>query len=181
MNVVEREPAGTVTDPGGTALLELEVTLTTIPPVGAAPFSVSVAVVGEPPRTVDGFNVKLVGKGGVTVNVPETEVPFAVAVIEAFVTAATEVVVTEKVVDVAPPGMLVLAGTTAIELAEPRFTTKPAGGAGPLMVTMPDEGRPPNTVDGVKVTDTGEGGLIVRVDVSVMADPNALMVAVVVD
>ena len=52
--VAEAAPAATLTVLGTTALDVFELKFTTVPPVGAGPFNVTVAVVLFPPATVAG-------------------------------------------------------------------------------------------------------------------------------
>ena len=63
-------PAGTVTLTGTVATEALPlVSVTTVPPVGAAMFKVTVPVDGAPETTVDGFNVTDDTESGPTVRV----------------------------------------------------------------------------------------------------------------
>jgi len=59
VNVAVLEPAATVTEAGTVAAARLELNVTTLPPDGASPARVSVAVVEAPPSTVVGFSVTL--------------------------------------------------------------------------------------------------------------------------
>ena len=64
-------PAATVTVAGAVAAPLLLISITTAPPAGAGPFSVTVFAVVDPPPTTDaGDNVTTVGTGGCTVRVP---------------------------------------------------------------------------------------------------------------
>ena len=54
INVVDEDPAGTVTDAGRVTTILLSVRLMTAPPKGAAPESVTVQVLESPPITVAG-------------------------------------------------------------------------------------------------------------------------------
>jgi hypothetical protein len=54
INVVDKDPAGTVTDAGRVTTILLSVRLMTAPPKGAAPESVTVQVLESPPITVAG-------------------------------------------------------------------------------------------------------------------------------
>lgn len=70
------------------------------------------------------------------------------------VDVATAVVLTGKVVEVAPAGKVTLAETVAAAvLLLARLTTAPPLGAGPLSVTVPVEGFPPVTLTGFSVTE----------------------------
>lgn len=57
VKVAEVDPLGTVTVPGRVAFPLLEVSVTAVPPVGAAPERVTVPVEGVPPVTVAGDTV----------------------------------------------------------------------------------------------------------------------------
>ena len=80
VNVTEVEPAGTVTEAGTVALVELEDRLTTVPPVPAAPFRVTVPVELVPPVTVVGDSEIELRTAGVIVRVAVLLVPLKVPV-----------------------------------------------------------------------------------------------------
>ena len=83
---------------------------------------------------------------------------------------ATGKVVTTNVADVAPPGIVTLAGTWAAGgLLLTRVTTAPPKGAGPFNVTVPVEGVPPTTVSGFKLRllSVADEGVTVRMAVCV--------------
>jgi hypothetical protein len=61
-----------------------------------------------------GESVTDVGPGGLIVSVPDAEMPFDVAVIEACVTDATTVVEIVKLAVDWPPEMMTLAGVSAL-------------------------------------------------------------------
>ena len=74
-----------------------------------------------------------------------------------------------KVALVAPLGTVTFTGTLATEvLLLDKDTTAPPEGAGPLSVTVPVEGLPPRTLDGLRERDDSEGGFTVRVAVLVI-------------
>ena len=75
VNVALVEPAGTVTLAGTVAADAVLERLTTAPPLGAAPLSVTVPVEDEPPLTLVGFN-----ETDESVGVPEDGVMVSVAV-----------------------------------------------------------------------------------------------------
>jgi hypothetical protein len=104
VNVIEVEPAGTVTVPpvGTMAAVSLEESVTTTPPVGAACVRVTVPTEDAPPTTLAGLNETEATPTPVTARVPVWLEPFAVAVIVADVLAPTGTVVTVKVPVVAP-------------------------------------------------------------------------------
>ena len=66
---------------------------------------------------------------------------------------------------VAPLGTVTFTGTLATEvLLLDKDTTAPPEGAGPLSVTVPVEGLPPRTLDGLRERDDSEGGFTVRLE-----------------
>ena len=149
-------PAVTVTFAGTVAAALLLDSVTTVPPVGAAIFRVTVPVELAPPVTVLGFSVSAVGTGGLTVNVPLTVVPFAEAEIVA-VAFEPATVVTVKVALVCPAVTVTFAGTVAAALLLDSVTTVPPVGAAAVKVTVPVELVPPVTVLGLNVTEEGSG------------------------
>ena len=172
-------PAATVTFAGGTALVLLDERVTTKPPEGAGPLSVTVPVDDVPPTTDVGDNVSVPGTGGVIVSVAVTGVPPAVAVIVALVDVATAVVAIVKVADVDPAVTVTLEGGTALVLLDVRATTNPPVGAGPLIVKVPVEDVPPTTDVGATVRVFGTGGTTVNVAVTDVLLAVAVIVAAV--
>jgi hypothetical protein len=83
--------------------------------------------------------------------------------ITALVFVETGEVVMENVAEVAPAGIVTLAGVTALVELELRVTGRPPVGAAVKIVTVPVEEVPPITVAGLRVTPVSTGGLIVRV------------------
>jgi hypothetical protein len=71
----------------------------------------------------------------------------------AVVVVLTTDVVTGKVAEVAPAGTVTLASTWAELLSLDRVTTAPPVGAGALSATVPVEPDPPDTLDGLSVSE----------------------------
>lgn len=165
-------PAETVTEAGTVAaeVLELE-SVTTAPPAGALPVSVSVAVEGVPPITVLGDRPTLEFAAGVTVSVAVFVAPPATPVIVTEVEEPTPSVVTVNVAVVAPAATTTLAGTVAAEVFElERVTASPPVGAAEIRVTVAVDGFPPATLAGARLTEeraTGGDGLTVSAAVFV--------------
>ena len=154
-------PAATVTELGTVALVALDLRLTTIPPVGAAPVSVTVPVDATPPTTDAGERLSLLRVGAVIARATVAEADPELAVIVDDVEAATATVDTVKVAVVDPAATVTLAGTVALVLLDLRFTTKPVEGAAVVSVTVPVLDTPPATEVGLRVTELTEIGLTV--------------------
>lgn len=110
VNVIELDPAGTVTEVGTVTLELSDDKFTTVPPVGAEPVRVTVAVDEVPPVTAVGAKLRVDGTGAVTERVPVAEEP-AVAVIVAVESDPSGVVVAVKVEVVAPAVTITEFGT----------------------------------------------------------------------
>jgi len=163
VNVAVVAPAATVTVAGTVAaavLLLLRVT--TAPPVGAGPFSVTVPVDELPPVTDVGFKLTELGAGALTASAAVCVVLLYVAEIVDDVLLATALVVTVKVAVVAFAATVTLAGTVAAAvLLLLSVTTTPPVGAAPFSVTVPVDAVPPVTDVGFKPTELGAGALTV--------------------
>jgi hypothetical protein len=154
-------PADTVTLAGTVAVEELSLDNdTTAPPEGAGPFSVTVPVEGLPPTTLDGFKERDDSEGGLTVRVEILVItPYRAEIVTA-VEPGTAFVVIGNVALVAPAATVTLAGTVAADvLSLPSDTIAPPPGAGFVSVTVPVEGLPPTTLDGLtcRVLNAGAG------------------------
>jgi len=104
-------PAATVTLAGTVAAAVLLLDkVTTAPPDGALPVSVTVPVELFPPTTEVGVRVRVESTGGFTSRVAVLLTP-RVAVTVTEVAVVTTLVVTVNVVDVLPAGTVTLAGT----------------------------------------------------------------------
>jgi len=180
VNVVLEEPAGTVTDAGTVAAeVMLDDSVTTVPPVGALAFNVTVPVDVPPPITLVGFKLIPVNPGMLSVRVLFSEKPLYVPVIVTGVLTATLLVVIEKVVWVAPAGMVTVPGTTAFALFDVNVTAAPPAGAAAGMTTVPVTVVPPSAGSGLKLIVSSVEVLIVRTAVAVPTLPLAVIVEVV--
>jgi len=174
VKVADVPPAATVIELGTDTPFVAE-RLTVSPPVGAGPFRVIVPVLEDPPVTAVGLN-EMVGTSAVIVNIPVALPPVVEAVIVELVVEATCPVVTLKLAVVAPATTDTDEGTPAPDVAL-KLTVKPPLGAGPLIVTVPLELWPANTLDGLNKTELGTNGLIVNGAEALCAPTDALMFA----
>jgi hypothetical protein len=160
-------PAGTVTkgDTCAAAVLLL-CRVTTAPPVGAAPFSVTVPVELFPPTTEVGFNERAESVAALTVSVADCGTPYNPEMLTG-VLAATELVVTGKVAVVVPAATVTLGGTCAAILSLAKVTTAPPVGATALSVIVPVDELPPSTLVGFNVSEARVAGGAVTVNVVV--------------
>jgi hypothetical protein len=125
-------PAATVTDAGKVALELPDVSVTTMPPAGAAPVRVTVPVDGDPPVTAVGASTTLDSCGAVIVRVAVFATAPRVAVIVALVVVETAVVLIVNVAVVLLAATVTVAGTVALVEFDFRLTTIPPVGAAPL-------------------------------------------------
>src|SRR5207237_7068922 len=112
VNGAEKSPAGTSTDAGRLAAGELLDIVTSAPPGGAAPVSITLPPDSAPPLAVDGTNTDS-SEGGSTVRLPLAETPFNVAVIVTGAGASTWAAVSGNCTSPAEPGTASVAGTGA--------------------------------------------------------------------
>ena len=158
-------PAVTVTELGTVAtVVELLVSPTTVPPAGAGPVSVTVAVEGVPPFTVVGFSVSEATPGTFTLRMAVFAAPLYLTVIVICALTATVDVVMVKFAMAEPAATVTVAGTcaTAVLLLDTVITAPPAG-AGPFKVMVPAEVRVPTTVVGFSVNVERAAAETVRV------------------
>lgn len=133
----EVAPSAMWTEVGATALEELELRATSIPPVGAAPFNVNVPVTSVPPTTEVGDSTSDAPTGGFTVKVAVVVEMSAVAEIERVTGCAVGTVEMLNVAVVEPAATVTVAGVEAIEFPEESITTFPPAGAAVPSVTVP--------------------------------------------
>jgi hypothetical protein len=99
-------------------------------------------------------------------------------VIVEVVAEVTFTVLTVKMADVLPEGMVMVAGTVAEDPLADSVITKPVVGAGDVIVTVAVLDLPPTTDVGFRVSEFTVGGLIVSVAVGEALPNFAVMVAV---
>ena len=109
----------------------------------------------------------------------DCETPFATALIVAFVTAATALVVIVNVAVELPAATIAVAGTVAAVALLVNASVRPPAGAAPSRVTVAETELPPTTDDVASVTDSGCGGSTVIVACSETPFADAVIVAVV--
>jgi hypothetical protein len=85
--------------------------------------------------------------------------PLALALIVTGVEVVAALVVTVNVALVAPAGTETLAGTDAAALLLDNATAKPPDGAAAVKVTVPVEGLPPTTLEGLTETADRAGAV----------------------
>jgi hypothetical protein len=135
--VTDVAPAGTVTVAGTvSAVVLLLASVTMNPPAGAGALIVTVPVTAVPIRPDVGFTDTAETAGGVMVTVAVFELPDRVAVTVTVVETLTGFDVTGAVIDVAPDGMVTLAGTLAAALLLERVTATPPVPAATLIVIV---------------------------------------------
>jgi len=99
---------------------------------------------------------------GVIVKVTALLTPASFAVIVELVFAITAFVLVVNVAESLPAATVTDFGTTAEELLLVRDTTKPPVPAAPLKLTIPVEGAPPATEDGLTLTKASAAGVSVN-------------------
>jgi len=177
-------PAATVTDAANCTEGSLLLSITAVPPEGAAAESVTVPSEEFPPATEVGLSTKLTTVGeGTTTSVAVCIMAFIVAVIVAVTCIATTDVMAVKVVLLVPAGTVTLAGTVTAGSLLASATVLPPGGAGPESVTVPMDGWPPSTGEALNTTLLTVNPLAgFTVSVAVCVPPSvAVMVAVWVE
>ena len=171
-------PAATVTLLGtvATEVVLLE-SVTVTPPVGAAPFRITVPVDVPPPFTVVGLRLIAESDAGVIVRFAFCVAPLNEAEILTVADPETGTVVIGKLALVAPAATVRLAGTEACaELLLEMLTTEPPAAAGPLRVTVPVEALPPTTDVGLSEIDFRDSGCRFKFVALVVPFKEALMV-----
>jgi len=161
LNVTLVAPDGTVTVLGTIAEVALLASVIEVPPVGAAPVRVTVAVEDTPPTTFVGFKVNEERAAAVTTRFCVLATP-SIAVIIAVACPAMGTVEMLNVAIVLPPATTTEAGSVATLLLLARLTAMPPTGAAVARVMVPMELLPPNRDVGLKLNDCNTGGLTVK-------------------
>jgi len=135
VNGAEKLPAGTRTDAGGVAAGELLDSVTSAPPAGAWPFSITLPPDKAPPLKEDGIDSDAID-GGRTVNCLVAVPPFKVAVRVTGVGTVTCPAVNWNCVKAALPGIAIVAGTgAAAEFELESAIVAPAAGTADVSCT----------------------------------------------
>ena len=113
-NEAEKLPGSTVTAAGGLTIGELLERLTTAPPAGACPLSITMPCGCAPPLMVAGEIVSDFNEGGCKVNCAEAEAELSAAVIVTGVAVDTCPACTWNCVQAVLPGIAIVAGCFAI-------------------------------------------------------------------
>ena len=145
--------------------------VTTAPPAGAGPSSVTVPVDELPPRTELGLKLTALSTAAVTVKVAFWVLPY---VPETFseVSLATGLVVAVKVAVVVFAASVTLAGTwAAAALLLDSITVAPPAGAGPLRVMVPVDEFPPRTEAGLRLMEFSTAVVAVTVKLAFCVPP----------
>ena len=150
-NVADVAPAGTVTEAGTETIAELPLaSVTAVPPAGAAADNVTrlpVRVVPAVIAVLASWTLASTGAGGLMVRAAVAVLPPYEAVIVAVTAALTLVVAMVNGAELAPAGMVTVAGTPACGSDDVRFTVAPCAPAVPVSVTAFDVVVAPPTAD----------------------------------
>ena len=129
-NVTEVDPAGTITDFGPAHLLEVEVSVTAMPPVGATPPRTTFPLALLPPVREVGLKATEESFGGVTCRVADFDVAPRVALTVTLERTETEAVTIANVMERFPTGTVAVEGPTIAEFVEEIDTAAPPCPAG---------------------------------------------------
>lgn len=174
MNVAEVFPETTFTEAGTIADFELLVNLTVVPTNGAGPFNVTVPIADCPPGIAVGVTDIDANVGSTTDKAADLVIEPLVAEIVTDFCAATTFVATWNDASDFPAAIVIDVGTTTVLSLLDSETVSPPVNALPLNVTVPIEGLPPATEDGVNESWARVAGAIVSV--VVCEDPLTLAV-----
>jgi hypothetical protein len=119
---------------------------------------VTVPVTSFPPTTVLGRRLSAVGRGAVAVRrVLAVDVPTVAEIVVPTLLPTARVVAVNVAVEAVATTVTDAGTVTTPVFEEPRVTTVPPVGAGPLKVTVPVEVCPPATEGGANATDSTVG------------------------
>jgi hypothetical protein len=166
---------------GTEAIVLLLINETVSPPLPANPFSEIVPADVLPPATAVGLSVNDASDALASVRVAFCVIPLRLPEIVAFVAALTPSVPTTNVTEVLPAGILTFppAGRTTAVLEQAKDTLAPLEPAGPPSVRVPDVELPPTMLEGFRVNDRRDAGVIVNNAVAVVPPPAAEIEVVV--
>lgn len=167
-NEAEKLPASTSTDGGGLTDDELLVRVTTAPPAGACPLSITIPCGCAPPLMVPGEIVSDFNEGGCKVNCAEAEPEFSVAVSVTGVAVVTCPACTWNCIQAVLPGIVIVAGTgttPGFELL--RLMVAPPAGTAAVNCTATHVISPLYRGSLANFTETGVGGAELMVNVPV--------------
>lgn len=143
-NAAVLAPAETVTLDGAVAAaVFVELSVTTVPPVGAGEVRVTVPVDEVAPVTELGASARPEIAGGLMVKLADREFVSDPARTSAEMGADIGYVVTVKVTDVCPAGIVTEEGTDSEALKTDKSIVSPPAGAAVGIVTVPVDGLPP--------------------------------------
>lgn len=170
-------PAARVAVAGTVAAALSEASATTSPPTGAGLEIVIVPVEVAPPSRVVGLRARPVTFGPVTVRFAVADEAEPVALMAAMVLTPTATVVMLNVAEVAPAGIVTVAGTTTAGLSDVSGIGIPPAAAGLAMVTVPTEAAPPRTEVGLRASVVTAGAFTARAALTVTVPVVAPMLA----
>jgi hypothetical protein len=176
VNVPVEAPDGIVTEAGTVALELFEEVVTSRPPAGAAPLSVSEPVADAPPGIVEGITENEVRVAGMIVSEALIPVVPWEAVIAAPLRIATGEVFTTNVADVEPAGTVTVLGTVALVLLELTVTITPPTGAEFANLTVAVEEIPPITEVGLRLIPVTGSAFALRTAVADVKESEAVIV-----
>jgi len=166
--VAEVAPEAKVTAEGIVSEALLSVSATTVPPVGAGWFKVTVHAVAAPEFTLVGLQARAVTSMGATrLKVAVWAAPLSVALMVADCVVVSAPAVAANVAEMAPAAKVTEAGTVSEALLSERATTVPPAGAGWFSVTVQVPALPDDRLEGlhcreVRASDGAKVRVVVR-------------------
>ena len=167
-NEAEKLPASTITDAGGLTDGESLVSVTTAPPAGACPLSITIPSGCAAPVMVLGEIVSDFNEGGCKVNCAEAEPELSVAVSVTGVGVVTCPTCNWNCIHAVLPGIVIVAGTgTTLGFELLRLIVAPPDGTAAVNCTATTVVSPLKSGSLASFTDTGVGGAELMVNVPV--------------